>query len=156
MMEYINTAISIIAIVIASISLYFSWVRMRKERPILSYEISSCLHKVAENGKSTNLELVFRLHNRGDRGTKLTKIEVSARDVMGTEHHCSKELSQQLEAHFSTDQIRTFFDFMPTFQYGQKMQCSFTVYHTERKYPFYYESVEAEYYLHDSHVGWVA
>ena len=157
MIEYINIAISIIAIAIALISLYFSWVRMRKERPILSHEIFSCLHKVAENGKSTNLELVFRLHNRGDRGTKLTKIEVSVHDLTGAEHHSYEEWSMQLDAHTSTEKVRSFFYFAPSFQYGPKMTCNFKIYHTDKAYSFECESQEAGQYLQSVHVGsWFA
>ena len=114
--------LSAIAIIISlaslSVSFYFGWYRIKKEQPLLEHEVFSCKHKVTEDGESTDLELRFILHNRGDRGTSLTKIEVYATDFKGEEHQSSYDLSnvEYLGATNSTKKITAHFRFSPHFQ----------------------------------------
>jgi hypothetical protein len=152
MLEYINTVVSTIAIIIASVSLGITWKKMKTERPLIRHEVLNCMHKVSKDGKITNLELVFRLHNEGDRGTGLAKIEAYVVDIMGNQHLSSEEMSKHLKAHDTTNKITSFFDFVPTFQYGTKMKCKFVIYHTHDEYLFEFESQEAEEPLNRS--GW--
>jgi hypothetical protein len=93
------------------------------------------------------MEMEFRLHNRGDRGTRLTKIEAIATDAAGKEHSSSQELSVQLNVCDSTKKITCLLSFVPHFQYTIKMPCRFNIVHTHGQYPFTYESQESERYL---------
>lgn len=149
----LSDVLSIIAISLSIVSLYFTWRRTKKEEPLLRHEVFSCKHKVDEDGKTTNLELVFRLHNTGNKGTRLLKIEVYATDFNGKEHRSSKDLSEYLDARHSTDKIRGFFYFLPPFQYHERMPCIFIVYHTNDEYLFKHESEESEGYLRGTHTG---
>jgi hypothetical protein len=144
MLEYINTVVSTIAIIIASVSLYLTWRKVKSERPLIRHEVNSCMHKVSKDGKTTNLELLFRLHNEGDRGTGLTKVVAYVADCRSQLHSSSEEMSTRLKAHDSTDRITIFFDFVPPFQYGTRMRCLFIVYHTHGIYSFESESQEAK------------
>jgi hypothetical protein len=145
--------ISSIALAISVISLYFTWRKTRKEQPIISHEVFSCKHRVADNNKYTNLEIVYRLHNRGDRGTRLNSIEVVAVDFNGEEHASTNELSVELDENSSTDKIRNFFYFAPPFPYLPKMHCKFIISHTHEKYSFKHDSEESEEELVGTHVG---
>jgi len=151
----LSDILSVIAIAISLTSLYFAWKRTKKEQPLFKHEIISCKHKVAEDEKTTNLELVFRLHNRGDRGTKMLKIEAYATDFNGNKHYAFDNLSEYLKAHDSIKKKRAFFCFLPPFRYQRKMSCIFIIYHTNGKYPFEHESEESEDYLRRFHVGFI-
>jgi len=131
------------------ISVYFGWYRIKKERPILKHEVVSCKHKVTQDGGSTDLELVFKLHNRGDRGTQLNRIEAYATDFSGEEHQSSYDLSrvEYLKEASSTKEIKASFCFSPYFEYKEKMPCRFIVYHTTGEYSFEHESEESDDYL---------
>lgn len=145
--------ISSIALAISVISLYFTWRKTRKERPIINHEVFSCKHKVAENSKSTNLEIVYRLHNRGDRGTRLNSIEAIAVDMNGKEHRSTNERTLELDDNSSTDKMRDFFYFTPIFPYLPKMHCRFIISHTHAKYSFKHDSEESKETLEGIHVG---
>jgi len=138
--------ISLASVLVAVISLYFSWRRTRKERPLIEHEVIGCKHKVSKDGESTDLMLSFRLHNRGDRGTKLLSIEAYATDFKEEEHCSSFDLSmvEYLDAHNSTEKIRAFFCFSPHFQYREKMPSRFKIYHTTGEYSFECKSEESE------------
>lgn len=122
---------------------------MRKERPLIEHEIIGCKHKVSENGESTDLMLLFRLDNRGDRGTKLLSIEASAIDFKEEEHYSSYDLSKfdYLGAHDSTEKIRALFFFFPHFQYRQEMPCRFRILHTTGEHSFECKSEESAEYI---------
>jgi len=98
----LSDILSVVAIVISLVSLYFTWKRAKKEQPILRHEVLSCKHKVAEDNKTTDLELVLRLHNNGDRGTRLLKIDAYATGFNGVAHHRTDILSEYLKTHDST------------------------------------------------------
>jgi len=140
----------IISLTSLLISIYFGWYRIRKERPLLKHEVSKCRHKVTRGGETTDLELLFKLHNRGDRGTQLNRIEVYATDYFGEEHQSSDDLMgvDYLEAASSTKKIKASFRFSPHFQYKEKMPCRFIVYHTTGEYSF-----ECEYEESKRHLG---
>lgn len=150
MLSDILSAIAIImSLASLLVSIYFGWYRIRKERPLLKHEVFSCKHKVSRDGKSTELELEFKVHNGGDRGTQLNRIEVYATDFKGEGHQSSYDLSkvEYLDATDSTKKIRAFFSFSPSFQYRIRMPCRFTIYHTTREYSFDCESKESEHHL---------
>jgi len=128
------------------ISIYFGWYKIRKERPLLKHEVFSCKHKVTRGGESTDLELLFKLHNRGDRGTQLNRIEAYATDFSGEEHQSSHDLSkvEHLRETSSTKKIKASFRFSPHFQYKTEMPCRFTIHHTTGEYSFTCESKESE------------
>ena len=145
----VPVVISLVSLLLTLASFIFTWKRTKKEHPLLKHEVLSCKHKVTENGKATDLEILFKLHNRGDRGTQLNRIEAWATDFKGLEHFTSRDLSKidYLDAQDSTKEIRTSFTFSPHFQYRTKMRCRFRIHHTTGEYPFEHESEESEDYL---------
>lgn len=105
-------------------SLILHFLKYRRERPNLLVNILDCRHKVDEDGKSTNLYIQYILRNKGDRGTKLNKIEAFATDFKGEKHYASKKLSKSLIAGDSLS-LHHYFYFRPHFQYKKKMECIF-------------------------------
>lgn len=143
----ISDVFSIVALFISLSSLYFTWRNWKKEKPIISHEFFSCQHHVSRDGKSTELSIELRFHNRGDRGTRLNQIEALATGSLGKEHRAQRDLSVDLEANKSTDKLSSFFSFIPPFQYNMEMPCTFILHHTHAKHNFTCLSKEAKDYL---------
>jgi len=139
----IGTILGIVGTGTGIYSLYLARKRMEKEKPDLHIEILDCRHKIATNNKTTNLYIKYTLHNKGDRGTQLSKMRVSATGVNGKLHHASKDLSKEeyLNAHDSIT-VSHYLHFEP-FQYNTSMKCKFQLYHTHGVFPFEYESTES-------------
>lgn len=126
------------------LALILHFLKFRRERPNLKVDVLNCWHRVDEDGKSTILYIEYILHNTGDRGTQLNKIEAFATDFNGEKHNASENVKvarNRLDAHHSL-KLRHFFRFVPHFQYKKKMECTFKLHHTHEVFEFQCESKE--------------
>lgn len=123
------------------LALILHFLRFRRERPDLKVDVIDCRHRASAQ-VSTNLNIKYTVHNKGDRGTQLYRIEASATDFKGKKHHVSKELSQHINASDSLTLSDSLF-FKPHFQYREIMNCSFKLHHTHGKFQFKCESKES-------------
>ena len=128
------------------LALILHFLKFRRERPHLKIDVLNCEHKVDEDGNSTMLHIKYTLHNIGDRGTQLNKIEAFATDFNGEKHHASENIKvsrSRLDAHHSLTLFH-YFRFTPHFQYKEKMECNFKLHHTHGVFEFQCESEESE------------
>ena len=139
----IGTITGIVGTITGVYSIYLTRKRMQRESPDLYVEVLDCRHKVSSDSKSINLYVAYVVHNKGDRGTRLNRLEALATDFYGKNHCFSKNLDSYLNAH---DNIRLFhyLYFSPPFQYAVSMKCIFNLHHTHGVSSFQCESKESE------------
>jgi len=139
----VGTALTTILVVIGV------W-QLTREKPKLEVEVISCQHKVRSDNKATILGLKFRVHNKGDKATTLTRLDTKFLDVRGDEHSGTKELKTDVEAHRSTEVLAPWFLFEPPFQYAVVLPCLFTLHHTHGKKSFKKSSQESDEVSYDT------
>lgn len=126
----------LLAIIGAIGTVFGIWKYITREKPKLNVEVLSCKHRVRSDYKATNVKLEFRVHNSGDKGTTLTKLDVSFLDWNKIPHAMTKNLKVDVDANKTTEKLEVLFTFSPTFQYAESFPCTFTLHHTHGRSPF--------------------
>lgn len=139
----IELVLGIIGTLTGIMALILHFIRLQREKPRLKVMVNRCKHYTPSSMKDkvSKLRVEFQIHNIGDRGTQLSKLELSFE--MGSKIWSgSNALDLVIEAHRSSviDQI-FFFDFPFT---EQVLQCTFSLYHTHDKYSFKIKSIMSQ------------
>jgi hypothetical protein len=118
----LGLGLSVFSTIASVAGLVLHYVRFRKERPRLSFEVMSCNHYTpSTNIKKTELRVQFRVHNTGDRATQLNDLELR-------EYQLMHSLDNVVEAHRST--IVDGYYNIPKRIDDNEIECDFTLYHT--------------------------
>lgn len=146
----IQLVIAVVGTALTTISVVILIWRLTREKPRLEVEVISCQHKVRSDHKATIVGLKFRVHNKGDKATTLTRLDTKLSDTMGDEHTGTKELKTDIESHRSTEILAPLFLFQPPFQYPIILACTFTLHHTHGRMSFKRDSQESDEVLHNT------
>lgn len=139
-----QTVLEIIPIILTAIGLIIAYWAVKRAKPRLSVEVSDCKHGIRRDGGAFLLVIDFRVHNRGDKNSTLTALEVSFVDGQGNTQHKTETLKQDLDAGKSTGEMEVFFSFIPPFPYAERIQCRFVLHHTFGKQTFVAYSTKSD------------
>jgi hypothetical protein len=116
-----------------------------REKPKLKVDVLSCKHGIRRDREATLVRIEFKVHNKGNKPTTLTKLQISFKDYKGNQHEATEDLKTDVDAGKSTqDPIEIWYTFSPPFEYAETFPCDFTLYHTHNKKSFKAESRESK------------
>lgn len=135
--------IPLVTLIGGAIGLIILLWRFAREKPRLNAEVLTCKHRVRSDHNATHVRLEFRVHNRGDKPTTLTKLGISFLDWNGNPHTATENLKTDVGENTTTKNLEVLHTFYPTFQYAESFPCTFTLYHTHGKLSFKTNSEES-------------
>ena len=124
------------SIIIPVVTVVVSIWAVKRVKPKLDVQVLNCEHGIRRDGGAFLLRLIFRVHNKGDKNTTLTELEVLFRDGQGNPKHMIESLKVDVEAGKSTENLEAVYSFTPPFPYSPKFRCSFVLRHTYDEYSF--------------------